>query len=116
MDREELIARLEKLPKGGITVKRIKGSNGKPYEYHYLQWSENVKQKSRRLKPEELETVKAQLQERKELEEQLASLPVTAMRSVQDYYTHIRTGKSLRGFIASVKNYKKRDGYAKISN
>lgn len=116
MDREELIARLEKLPKGGVTVKRIKGSNGKSYEYHYLQWSENGKQISRRLKPEELETVKTQLQERKELEEQLASLPVTAMRSVQDYYTQIRTGKSLRGFIASVKNYKKRDGYAKISN
>ncbi|MBP5632810.1 MAG: AAA family ATPase [Clostridia bacterium] len=72
MRRAEIEEKLEELPRGGITVKRVKGGNGKYYEYHFLQWTEGGKQKSRRLRPEEIETVKAQLEERKKLELTLA--------------------------------------------
>ena len=43
MTKEEIIKRINDLPKGGITTKKIKSSNGKTYEYYFLQWSENGK-------------------------------------------------------------------------
>lgn len=63
---KDIIAEIESLPQGGITYKKI---NGK--EYAYYQWREDGKQRSRRAKDDELETLMAQIQRRKELEEVL---------------------------------------------
>ena len=65
MTKQEILNRLSVLPQGGITVKKIKGKNGKVYEYHFLQWRENGKQKSRALKEYEIAFVQSQLEERK---------------------------------------------------
>ena len=63
---KDVIAEIESLPQGGITYKKI---NGK--EYAYYQWREDGKQRSRRAKDDELETLIAQIERRKELEEVL---------------------------------------------
>lgn len=60
---KDMIAEVENLPSGGITYKKI---NGK--EYAYYQWREEGKQRSRRAKDEELESLMAQIERRKELE------------------------------------------------
>lgn len=60
---KDIIAEVESLPQGGITYKKI---NGK--EYAYYQWREDGKQRSRRAKDDELETLMAQIERRKELE------------------------------------------------
>ncbi|MBR3785122.1 MAG: hypothetical protein IKJ77_01775 [Firmicutes bacterium] len=59
----DIIKEIESLPQGGITYKKI---NGK--EYAYYQWREDGKQRSRRAKDDELETLTAQIERRKELE------------------------------------------------
>lgn len=61
---KDIIAEMESLPQGGITYKKI---NGK--EYAYYQWREEGKQRSRRAKDDELESLMAQIARRKELEE-----------------------------------------------
>ena len=58
----KIIAEMETLPLGGITYKKI---NGK--EYAYYQWREDGKQRSRRVKDEELEALTKQIEKRKEL-------------------------------------------------
>ncbi len=63
---KDIIAEIESLPQGGITYKKI---NGK--EYAYYQWREDGKQRSRRAKDDELESLIAQIARRKELEEVL---------------------------------------------
>ena len=60
---KDIIAEIESLPQGGSTYKKI---NGK--EYAYYQWREDGKQRSRRAKDDELETLMAQIERRKELE------------------------------------------------
>ena len=72
MTKKEIMDILSTLPKGGITSKKIKSSNGKVYEYHFLQWSENGKQKTRSLKNDEIEMVKKQLEDRKQLKSMLS--------------------------------------------
>lgn len=59
----EILKEIEILPSGGITYKKI---NGK--EYAYYQWREDGKQRSRRAKDDELESLMAQIERRKELE------------------------------------------------
>ena len=50
MTRKDIMDMLSTLTQGGITTKRIKSSNGKIYEYSFLQWTEDGKQKTRSLK------------------------------------------------------------------
>ena len=59
----KIITEIETLPTGGITYKKI---NGK--EYAYYQWREDGKQRSRRIKDEELEQLSGQIELRKELQ------------------------------------------------
>ena len=60
---KDIIAEMESLPQGGITYKKISGK-----EYAYYQWREEGKQRSRRAKDDELESLMAQIERRKELE------------------------------------------------
>lgn len=71
MDRkEEILNRLESLPKGYLSRKTIHGS-----PRFYLQWREGSKIKSRYVPEKELPDLQSQLKERKRLEKELASLP-----------------------------------------
>ncbi|MBR2854915.1 MAG: hypothetical protein IKE81_11375, partial [Clostridia bacterium] len=61
-ERREIQAKIDALPVGGITMKTINGKR-----YPYLQWTENGKQRGRRVRKEELETLQAGIEERKRL-------------------------------------------------
>ena len=114
MTKQEILDRLSILPQGGITVKKIKGKNGKTYEYHFLQWRENGKQKSRALKEDEIAFVQSQLEERKRLERLLA-FPDAEEKTPVDFNVQIRIGAALRSYVAPVKELKKRSGFKDIT-
>ena len=76
MERQELLNKISKLteeigklPKGYISKKTI---SGKTYFYH--QWSENGKKQSRYLPDEEIEPITAQIEKRKELQNEIRRL------------------------------------------
>ena len=114
MTKQEILDRLSILPQGGITVKKIKGKNGKTYEYHFLQWRENGKQKSRALKEDEIAIVQSQLEERKRLE-RLPAFPDAEEKTPVDFNVQIRIGAALRSYVAPVKELKKRNGFKDIT-
>lgn len=62
----ELEEQISTLPKGSLVYKNI---NGK--KWPYLQWTEGGKSKSQFVKEEELETVAAQVAQRKALQAEL---------------------------------------------
>ena len=72
--KREIEEQIRSLPKGSITIKRI---NGK--EYEYWQFRENGKQKSRRVKGDELEILRSQISERKRLEKLLKDNDISAI-------------------------------------
>ncbi len=61
LEREELQKEIDSLPSGGISNKKI---NGKVYAYY--QWQEDGKQRSRRVKDDEYETLFAQIERKAE--------------------------------------------------
>ncbi len=76
MERQELLNQIAKLteeigklPKGYISKKTI---SGKTYYYH--QWSENGKKQSRYLPDEEIVPITAQIEKRKELQNEIRRL------------------------------------------
>ena len=83
-DEEKRIiqAKVDALPIGGITYKTI---NGK--KYPYLQWTENGKQRGRRVKAEELERLQAGIDERKRLQ--------ALLKDIRKYFEV--TGQLLQG-------------------
>jgi hypothetical protein len=116
MNKDEILERLSKLAKGGITIKKIKAKNGNVYEYSILQWRENGKQKSKVIKEEDVDAVKAQLEERKRLETELERLSYDLTYAASKYYTSIKIGKNLLSLILPVKDLKRRNGYDDISD
>ena len=117
MTKEEIIKRINQLPTGGITSKTIKANNGKDYVYHFLQWRENGKQKSRILKKDELDVVRRGIEERKDLETRLFLREFDDFKTLFDYNTQIRLGGyNLLAFVRGVRDYKKRDGYQDVEN
>lgn len=109
----KIITELEALPIGGITYKRI---NEK--EYAYYQWRENGKQRSRRIKDEEIEVLLPQIERRKELQQLIkdAGVPYKSKRNDKKYRCMIRTGEELERFIQPVINWKKRECYQHLYN
>ncbi len=128
MNYEEIVQRIQALPSGGLTKKRI---NGK--EYTYYQWTENKKQHSRSVSKEEAEVLGKQIEERKFLQTQI-NLPHSRSRSVYDdalrnfhahiirepnepffavqrphFSTDVKTGAGLNEFASSTRAYKSRD-------
>ncbi len=108
---------------GGITYKTI---NGKRYAYY--QWMEDGKQRSRRVKDDELPTLLAEIEERKAAKAVTASLAsglvlregsaVYNAGSVgfdtQSFKTDVKLGAALTNFAANVLQWKKRDGFARL--
>ncbi|MBP3543036.1 MAG: AAA family ATPase, partial [Lachnospiraceae bacterium] len=115
MSKEEylsLIEELDDLPSGGITYKKI---NGK--EYAYYQWREDGKQRSRRVKDEELETLSKKIQRRKELESLVKGIEadeVEITKTKHQFHCVVRMGKDLERFVKPVANWKKRECYQQL--
>ncbi len=108
-ERREIKARIDALTVGGITMKTINGKR-----YPYLQWTENGKQRGRRVREEELEALRAGIEERKRLQALLRSEPVPAAGPELQLTSVHRTGESLRAFIRPVLGWRKRDCYATL--
>ncbi|MCQ2773003.1 MAG: AAA family ATPase [Bacilli bacterium] len=113
MTKEEIQARLNALPKGNITHKTIKKENGSSYTYAVLQWRENNKVKSRTIKDEEIDSVKAQIEERDSLEKLLKQYP---FEEASAFNTTIRIKDDLRSFLKSIKGFNKRSGFSQIND
>ena len=114
-ERSAAEKKIASLPKGSITIKTI---HGRPYEY--WQFREDGKQVTRRVKGEELETLRAQIEERKRLEALLKSSetperkPKTAPPDAGAFACHIRTGKALEQFAKGAAAFRKRSCYAAL--
>ena len=104
----ELEQKISALPAGSVTKKTI---NGKEYFYH--RWTENKKRREKYIPTDELETFRAQIERRKELEQELKALkkqlPKTKNVDASVFTTNIRTGEALRSFAAPVCGYRKRE-------
>lgn len=115
MSKEEystIINEIENLPQGGISYKKI---NGK--EYAYYQWRENGKQRSRRVKDDELELLTNQISQRKELQNILKNNNIAVKitpQSTYNFHCAIRIGDELDRFVKPVKDWKKRQCYHQL--
>ena len=116
MTKNEIVERIGTLPKGSITIKKIRKPNGKIYEYYFLQWTEDGKQKTRSVKADEIETIKLQIEERKRLERKLSLREYDAEKAPLAFNTNVSIGKELQTLVKRVENYKKRDGFDIIND
>lgn len=133
-EMDEIRARIEGLPKGTISVKRINGR-----EYEYWQFYENGRQVTKRVKGEELETLRVQIAERKRLEKLLkekGNKPTNSeMSSKSDgrqgldhsgdeqqhladdtWHSLVRLGDGLHRFVEPVRSFRKREIYQNLHN
>ena len=93
--------RIATLPAGYISKKNINGKNR-----YYLQWKENGKLKSQYLREGEVEEIRAQIEERRQLQKRLKELkkkfPRLEERGLQ-FETKVRTGSELAEMAAGVE-------------
>ena len=107
---KDIQGRIAALPAGNITYKTINGR-----KYPYLQWQENGRQRGRRVKADELETLQAGIDERKRLQAVLKSGPASAPASqVLNLSAFSRIGEELRAFIRPVLSFRKRDCFKQL--
>jgi len=103
----ELEEEISNLPQGSINIKKI---NGK--EQPYLQWTENGKSKSRYIKKEEREQIFADIERRKQLQENLRELKkseIAVMPKRTKFETNVVVGERLLAMTKGVQNWKERD-------
>ena len=109
----ELEQQISALPAGSVTKKTI---NGKEYFYH--RWTENKKRREKYIPADELENFRAQIERRKELEQELKALkkqlPKAKSASPSAFTTNVRTGEALRSFAASVCGYRRRECFRQL--
>lgn len=109
-DIEERIAGL---PAGYISRKTIKGK-----VQHYRQWREDGKIKSKYIREDEVEKIREQIGERKQLEERLKELkkqvPVQETKEMK-LETNCQTGSALGATVQNVRGLEKRDCYEKLT-
>ena len=115
MSNEEygkLIDEINALPSGGITYKKI---NGKKYAYY--QWREGGKQRSRRIKDDELTILATQIERRKELQNQVKGMEVSIVKTVESAHTFhcvVRIDQELERFVEPVSKWVKRECYKRL--
>ena len=111
----ELAQKIAMLPPGSIVKKTVTGR-----EYYYHRWTENKKRHEKYIPAEVLDSFRAQIEQRKELEQELKALkkmlPKAAPTHVAAFTTNVRIGAALRTFSASVKRYKKRECFQQLHN
>lgn len=104
---------ISQLPKGNITYKSIRGK-----KYAYLQWTENKKQFSRRVKDDELQELSAKIEERKALEkklkESLGSKKTPEVMQEEFFFSEVKYGQELLDFVEPIRSYKKRECFTKL--
>lgn len=115
MSNEEygkLIAEINTLPSGGITYKKI---NGKKYAYY--QWREEGKQRSRRIKDDELAVLETQIERRKELQNQVKGMETNVDKTVESAHSFrcaVRIDQELNRFVEPVSKWVKRECYKRL--
>ena len=121
MTQAEIMQRIQALPAGGLTKKKINGR-----EYTYYQWTENKKQRSRSVSAQEAQELAAQIAERKALQAQLKAMPATDLYTIRHYgreslllsqptfATDVRIGASLDAFAATTSSYRPRKLYGAL--
>ena len=101
------------LPAGSITKKTV---NGKEYFYH--RWTENKKRREKYIPSDELENFRAQIEQRKALEQELKALkkqlPKAKSANLSAFTTNVRAGEALRSFAASVRGYRRRECFRQL--
>ena len=109
----ELEQQIFALPTGSITKKTV---NGKEYFYH--RWTENKKRREKYIPADELVDFRAQIERRKELEQELKALkkqlPKAKTMDTSAFTTNVRTGETLRSFAASVRGYRRRECFRQL--
>ena len=109
----ELEQQISNLPAGSITKKTVRGK-----DYFYHRWTENKKRREKYIPADELENFRAQIERRKELEQELKALkkqlPKTKAIDTSIFTTNIRTGEALRSFAAPVRDYRKRECFRQL--
>ena len=109
----ELEQQISNLPAGSVTKKTV---NGKEYFYH--RWTENKKRREKYIPADELENFRAQIERRKELEQELKALkkqlPKGKSMDASAFTTNVRTGEALRSFAASVRGYRRRECFRQL--
>ena len=87
----ELEQQISALPAGSVTKKTV---SGKDYFYH--RWMENKKRREKYIPADELESFRAQIEQRKELEQELKALkkqlPKAKSANPSAFTTNVRTG------------------------
>ena len=111
----ELEQQISALPAGSITKKTV---SGKDYFYH--RWTENKKRREKYIPADELESFRAQIERRKELEQELKALkkqlPKAKSANPSAFTTNVRTGEALCSFAASVRSYRRRECFRQLHN
>ena len=109
----KLEQQISNLPAGSITKKAV---NGKEYFYH--RWTENKKRREKYIPMDEVENFRVQIEQRKELEQELKMLrkhlPKTKSVNSAVFTTNVRAGEELRSFAASVRGYRKRECFMQL--
>ncbi|MGN0250415.1 MAG: AAA family ATPase [Oliverpabstia sp.] len=116
MDIRKRIKELENeiaiLPQGSINVKKI---NGK--EQPYLQWTENGKSKSKYIKKGERKQIFAEVERRKQLQDELRELKkleVVDTPTPTKFETSVVIGNRLLAMTKGVRNWKERDCFKQL--
>lgn len=99
---------ISQLPKGNITYKSIRGK-----KYAYLQWTENKKQYSRRVKDNELQELSEKIEARKALEKKLKEAPESRMQE-EFFFSEVKYGQELLDFVDPIRSYKKRECFTQL--
>lgn len=97
---------------GGITYKTI---NGKRYAYY--QWTENGKQRSRRVKDDEFAELAAKIaveKAKKASAKMMVAEPSIAYSATPQFKTDIKTGVLLVNFCKSVSKWEKRECFGSL--
>ena len=109
----ELEQQISALPAGSITKKTVRGT-----DYFYHRWTENKKRREKYIPADELENFRAQIELRKELEQELKALekqlPKGKSMDASAFTTNVRTGNALRSFAASVRGYRRRECFRQL--
>ena len=110
---EELEQQISYLPEGSITKKNVSGK-----EYFYHRWTENKKRREKYIPADELEDFRAQIEQRKALEQELKllkkHLPKVKTVDTSAFATNVRAGEALRSFAGPVRSYRKRKCFRRL--
>ena len=112
-----LMEKIASLPSGGITYKKINGR-----KYAYYQWREDGRQRSRRVKADELDALSEQIALRKGYQSILKEAQAgygthSSINNTSGSFRCIaRTGRELDDFVKPVSTYKKRECYRQLQD